>query len=371
LETYTLRVEIVTPTFIGSGRGLSKKEWVLIPSQNRGLIPNSYRLYDYLAKSGHADAFEEFLLTDKYRGGLREFLLDRQIPAADYERFTQYSVSTGDVYNDPENTHGLKEIRTFVKDPYVKPYIPGSSVKGALRTALLGSAILRSPGDYADFKRDMSAERYERRSSYMHRAALGVEATAFAKLAYGEKARNAVRDILRGLRVGDSRPLSTDDLVLARKIDVTLKGREKPINMLRECLKPGTIAELPVTIDTQMLPYSPGEIMDAVNAFTRNYRESFQTAFGGASYGEDIIYLGGGAGYATKTVAYPLFGKAEGVKIVSEILRNTGPRNDAHSHAKDVEIGASPHVSKMTEYGGTLREIGACRLSFERGCDNV
>ena len=41
-----------------------------------------------------------------------------------------------------------KEIDTFVKDAYGMPYVPGSSIKGMIRTALISWEIQRNPEKY-------------------------------------------------------------------------------------------------------------------------------------------------------------------------------------------------------------------------------
>ena len=55
-----------------------------------------------------------------------------------------------------------------------------------------------------------------------------------------KKVKNAVNDCLSGLHVGDSAPVSLEQLTLSQKIDYTLDGKPKPLPLLRETLIPGT-----------------------------------------------------------------------------------------------------------------------------------
>jgi CRISPR-associated protein Csm5 len=76
---------------------------------------------------------------------------------------------------------------------------------------------------------------------------------------------------------------------------------------------------------------------------------------------ENTIYLGGGAGYFSKTFTYSLFKKDDAVNFVKKYLEKTTPR--AHNHFKD--RGISPHMQKCTRCGGKLYEMGKCQIRIE------
>ena len=86
-------------------------------------------------------------------------------------------------------------------------------------------------------------------------------------------------DIMRGLRIGDSKPLDTKDLVLCQKVDIESSGAENSINILRECLKPGTEILFPVTLDEGMFPYTREEIVKVVRKFYNAYKDVFLNRF--------------------------------------------------------------------------------------------
>ena len=75
-------------------------------------------------------------------------------------------------------------------------------------------------------------------------------------------------------------------------------------------------------------------------------------------YEGNIIYLGGGVGFASKTVANQLLaGEPNRVKYVGAIIDN-GKRQ--HSGNKSV----NPHIVKLTEYDRDLIQMGACSIEF-------
>ena len=57
----------------------------------------------------------------------------------------------------------------------------------------------------------------------------------------------------------------------------------------------------------------------------------------------DMFYLGGGSGFVSKTVVYPLLGVG-GVKTVSRVIDATLPPKirQQHKHVKDVQEAIPP-----------------------------
>ena len=78
------------------------------------------------------------------------------------------------------------------------------------------------------------------------------------------------------------------------------------------------------------------------------------------------VYLGGGTGYFTKTVLYPLLGYKEGLRTASRILDQTLPPKirEKHGHNLDARKGVSPHMLKCTEYRGKRYQMGMCTISL-------
>ena len=75
--------------------------------------------------------FERFL-TQSRNNDLRVFLEENSVREKDYLTFTSYSIEAGEAARIPN----FREVLTFLKGPDGLPYIPGSSLKGVIRTAL-------------------------------------------------------------------------------------------------------------------------------------------------------------------------------------------------------------------------------------------
>jgi CRISPR-associated protein Csm5 len=364
LRTYALRVETIGPLYVGSGQTIGKKEYIFVPQEKRVYIPDLRRMQQFLSRAHLLERYEDYLLHDSY--DFLRWLRNNQVPPSEYKKFTAYTVASGDAVFE---NRGKKEILTFQKDAYGCPYVPGSSVKGALRTILLGAEILSQPQKYsADGERIQQADLRVGRTRMLKNEMDQLEQKAFYSLKRDEKRLgDAVNDSLCGLRISDSKPLRVEDLVLCQKVDVTTDGMKMNLPILRECIRPGVTIEFRVTIDPQQCNLTPERLLQAVQRFLEYYNVCFRNAFPQIPKlpQQRLIYLGGGCGYAAKTITYPLLG-TDGYKRVSCVIDATLPREVArqHGHTRDTQKGVSPHMLKCTRYNGNIYEMGACRLSI-------
>lgn len=367
LKHYKVKLAVVGPVHIGSGREILKTEYIFIDGRKRIAVMDMAKLYKLAIDCKQGVRFEQFM-GGKNRVPLKKWLDDSNIDSKKYLDCAKYIIDSSGV----DFSNGIKGINVmeFVKDAYGKPYVPGSSIKGMLRTILLAGRILANRDNYEPLAQNL---RYQssfnkRRSDYLKNEIEAIEEKAFYTLnRYEKKPHNAVNDELSGLVVSDSKPLEISDLMLGQKVDCTLSGNERNLPILRECLKQGTEIEFTISIDSTKCKLGKEEILKSIEVFNENYYECFLKAFSGTYMPEsNAVYLGGGSGFATKTVIYSMYGKKMGVPLVSDIFKKTMSDKiyKEHVHETDVELGASPHIVKYTEDNGGLFEMGLCRLEF-------
>ena len=119
----------------------------------------------------------------------------------------------------PETT----DIREAIKSVGHRPYIPGSSLKGAIRTALLSDLINSDENEklYNDSSKHLNREidkgpPSSRRQEY--------PARQIENLALGKDPNH---DLLRALQVSDTEPLESDAMAIETAWTVTLKNNNK------------------------------------------------------------------------------------------------------------------------------------------------
>ena len=366
LERYIITIETLGPLYIGSGHEIGKKDWILNRRDNTAYIIDEIKLFNYLRNNNLLSSFEKFMLSNA-RGGLFEWAKENKVINDIIHQTSKYSLDCENI----AQVNTVKGIQTFIKDGYGKPYIPGSSIKGVIRNVLLSQSIekdtnsndevisaLRKP-DAGDNKNKLSGEADKLDKKYFR--TLNRECS---------KDGDAVNDIMSGIKIADSKPLSFSNLTLCQKIDAKLDGDPSELPIFRECIKPETKIEFNLTIDTSLFKKSISYIEEAVENFLNNYNEEFLLKFKEENpYYGNIIYLGGGAGYHTKTVTSSLLkNKSDKVKIIGNIINNTVSKNmrDKHRHYDDYKLGVSPHMVKLTEYDGELVQMGPCRIKISK-----
>ncbi len=374
-KNFQMTLEVLSPIFIGSGEQLLKKEYLCVPSKSEEmniLVPDLSKLYLFFENRGIGKVFEEYLKSSSTRNrNLDDLLSEYGISLESISECISYRYSVIPA-KSPEIK--LRDINTFIKDAFGRPYIPGSSLKGMLRTALLFHRITKTPNDYSSVKNSIE-ETFEKGKtkqkgrSYLQKENSNLESAAFHTLKKNTKNKsNAVNSSFQGLIVSDSEPLELSDLTLGQKIDVSLSGKEKPLPIFREMLKPGVKARFTITLDEDICGFSMEEIFEALNYFHECNNDYFYSRFQRWNMGEDIVYLGGGVGFSSKTVVDALFPKKEeGLKVKNRIFKETlGRKYSEHHHEEDINLKIAPHMCKCTRYNQRLYNVGIAQLRIEK-----
>ena len=389
LKRYKITLKVITPVFIGSGQELSKKEYIYFKDIKEAWILDRNKLMKDIIKRGLVKDFERYMFRGEER--LLDWLKAKGYTRKEMQNLCAYQLNCADSL---ETLNRSIEIKEFIKDAYGMPYIPGSSLKGAIRTSLLGSRILQNKQAYEKVKKDVlecptyfeneklntkyitKDIKYNKKSNkkqdkepnkgYLKKESIRIEQTAFHTLNVTDKRYDARNDELRGISISDSLPLQPSCLTLCQKQDINLIGKENPINILRESLKPETEVIFELTIDTSVTKITEQEILQALQEVYTFYQNVYVKKFPNIAKSEiGNLYLGGGCGYGTKTVLYELLEEPKRVEIASNLMMLKFP-NPKHGHKDDVKRGISPHMLKCTTYNGTYCEMGKVALTITK-----
>ena len=204
------QLEIVTPVHIGSGETLNHID---------GCYANG-RWYhiDLDRVLAHPSADINALTSDM---GRRDFRWERHLRQRnmDLSELSAYSLQCP---QSPEEV----EIREAIKVVHDRPFIPGTTLKGAIRTALLEEILNESDQVYEksrDHLNDLIAKG-SRRNPRREQPARRIENLAFGG--------DPNRDLFRALQVSDTMPLESDALEIGMAWTMTLNQRNELVQKI-------------------------------------------------------------------------------------------------------------------------------------------
>ena len=357
MKHYTLKLTAVTPFHVGSGVKYSKKEYHVDTKTQTVTLMDMNKVMGWIAEQGREamiEAFESFMMS-RDDNDIRDFLTRRIcMPKAVQKKYVLYSFSCGGAFSRDKNK---RDISAFMRDAEGRPYVPGSSLKGALRTVLLVKMLregkLRGGIDTSDLKR----------------AADSAEVSLLNRLDKVRPQYNALNSIMSGFSVSDSLPFSKDSITLATKIDVsTQKGNARELPLFRECARPGTELCFSLTLSEETERFiGVSYLKKAIDEFEEYYSECYLSKY--ERYPKEnldgCIFLGGGSGYYAKNIIYPMFAndRQTAVEKVADVM------NKKHHHDRDKHLGVSPRMLKCTRVDGSLRQLGLCRVEIKEKND--
>lgn len=218
-DTYKLTITTLSPLHIGTGNTLRQG-------------------YDYVTHRGQTWVFDAEVLADMlYEHDPDEFeKMVQGVPASDLIRPDEYDPASPlfryVLRGEPRSKGKGAELQEQLKDPWDRPYIPGSSLKGALRTALayVGWQQRKLPFSLSDLGNSpkFAGQAME------NKVLAGRGATPYYSL-------------MRALQVGDSAPGEKGDLQLLN-VQVAVGDKAgSPIEL--EAIRRGVTFEATLTLD--------------------------------------------------------------------------------------------------------------------------
>lgn len=368
-------VELITkgPLFVGSGEEIKKKEYFYDKKNKKIIIPKRHKLYSSLSSMRLENAFEEYIMDPNDRRGLDVWMSNNKVNREVIKECTNYRLDCGDVMLDDKKKSRM-QLMACIKDAYGCPYVPGSTLKGLLRTIIL-TELVKDNNSCVNEKKELLnwslAPLYNKYDRNNDTKRIGKVTEKIEKKILTTKEKDGVElekeyDLLSGLVVSDSDALSTDDLTVCQKVDLNISGKENRLPLLRECIKPGTKIKFRITIDNSVLKIDKEYIEKAIAHFNEMVNNILVSKFEFKdSRSSSLIWLGGGSGYISKTITYQMLGDRS-VDFVSKMFdeRLFCNKKEKPKHINDRRYGVSPHTLKITYYKGRKYQFGLCDIKL-------
>lgn len=229
------RIELLSPLHIGNGNELKLVDFYLDDEKN--LI----KRIDFSKFTNHCFENEINLMEEigkkRYLTG-RDFSITKFMDenSIDPDAFSSYTIKAIIEKRERETEFAVKE---HIK--HGSAYIPGSSIKGAIRTAIMWSFLNESGNVGILFGELDKLLKGSRTPDFKH-----VD-DELSKRVFG---RDAHRDIFRALRITDTHPMDLSNLEVSQ---VRIVGNPQDIPVYVENLKTGTNASFDLYLDEDLL----------------------------------------------------------------------------------------------------------------------
>ncbi len=295
-RTFQFSLLAMAPIHTGSGDKYTSREFIY--EDGYFYFPDMGKFYNRMVEKGYDQKFERFLQERKPRASnnrLISFLEDNRISDRDFGGYRIKETGLETEENDNDSKLGaINEVVKFMRDPFGTPYIPGSSLKGAIRTILMNT----NP-DWNNKKVVDTRGKRPKENKNM--------------ISWGAKKGKEFNDLFNAIRVSDSKPFSNESLILVQKWDCSAKLlKVKPLPLYREAIAPLTKVEFTITTTTAEAATLIEKLEDRALEFYKGYKNFFLKDFPEDKLQDNIdypIYLGAGSGAWTKTI----FKQANGI----------------------------------------------------------
>ena len=284
-RTFQFTLLAMAPIHIGNGEKYTSREFIY--ENGYFYFPDMGKFYNRMVEKGYDQKFERFLQERKPRASnnrLISFLEDNRISDRDFGGYRIKETGLETEENDNDSKLGaINEVVKFMRDPFGTPYIPGSSLKGAIRTILMNT----NP-DWNN--KNVVKDKKENKSL----------------IPWGAKKGQEFNDLFNAIRVSDSESFNNEQIILVQKWDYSAKSlTAKPLPLYREAIAPLTKINFTITTTTKEAGILMEELGQISQAFYKEYKNFFLSDFPENKIQPNIqypIYLGAGSGAWTKTI---------------------------------------------------------------------
>ena len=303
-RTFQFSLLSMAPIHIGSGDKYTSREFIY--ENSYFYFPDMGKFYNRMVEKGYDKKFERFLqerMASDSNNRLISFLEDNRISDRDFGGYRIKETGLEIEKNNRDSKLGtINEVTKFMRDAFGNPYIPGSSLKGAIRTILMNTNPDWNNKNVVDTK-----GKHPKENKNM--------------IPWEPKKGKEFNNLFNAIRVIDSKPFNNEQIILVQKWDYSAESlTAKPLPLYREAIAPLTKINFTITTTTKEAGILIEELGQRAQALYKEYKTFFLKDFPDDKIQDNIdypIYLGAGSGVWTKTI----FKQADG--IIQELYQKS------------------------------------------------
>ncbi|WP_304078283.1 type III-A CRISPR-associated RAMP protein Csm5 [Phascolarctobacterium succinatutens] len=403
-ETAKMCLKIVTPINISDGIVLGAKDYLYDSRRQKVYFLNLHQWHMFIYKHMLLKKYESYLANFRDKQSLLEWLRMQGYDIDDVRTVITSEAQATVNLMDNEKKKTLNDINRHIQQPDGSLYVPGSSIKGVFRTAILYSLLQKRQdvkvkywrqiqekissnyfNPYKDFKELMSDLENEllhtlrlldgdiRSNNAVCSAMRGLKVSDLPIDSIDDEWNDLVCSAMRGLQVSDTYASRKMQTAILQKVDGGLdkfvKASPKKLPIFRECMLPEAELFFDVKIEKAVMSTigisSVDDLLKATHSFFAAVTDLLQQAFGkeyqevfqGVAAGN--MFLGGNTGFLSKTLLAMLAPDKDTAKNTIKVLLDKSFKN--HKHLLRDKIIA-PRTLKCTNYNGKLMLMGVAEV---------
>lgn len=405
-ETAKMCLKVVTPINIADGIVLGAKDYLYDSSRQKVYFLNLHQWHMFIYKHMLLEKYESYLANFRDKQSLLEWLRMQGYDIDDVRTVITSEAQATVNLMDNEKKKTLNDINRHIQQPDGSLYVPGSSIKGVFRTAILYKLLQkrqdikskywcyikqqvdiieklmkeeRKPRELQIMPYSVIKKKKDQATKEIDKLIASLESELLHTLRLKDDKernisnKNAVCSAMRGLQVSDTYASRNMQTAILQKVDGGFdkfgKASPKKLPIFRECMLPKAELFFDVKIEKAVMSTiginTVNDLLNATHSFfaavtdllQQAFEKEYQEAFQGVAAGN--MFLGGNTGFLSKTLLAMLAPDKDTAKNTIKVLLDKSFKN--HKHLLRDKIIA-PRTLKCTNYNGKLMLMGVAEV---------
>lgn len=380
-----LSLTIVSPTNIGGPEKLTTKDYMYNYDTGEVYLLNNYEWFRFLARHNKLAEFEIYMQNEMVRPNGRTMYdwAKNTIGASQLTRDVLGpaigSIMKSSIYNEGRK-NSLNDITPQIRGANGDVYIPGSSIKGVIDSAIISHMLRNNKAFRSTVQRELRKvlDVYKRKNARnLFKDIFKMVNLAILKHIHvltnneGKPFKAILASAFRGISVSDAMPMSAIQTEVLKKEDSCVdEDGTHEISVHRECILPNQKFTFTLTLDTAITKEigitSIDQVLDILQEdfdathklLASKFKKVSPSIFKALEPAN--AYIGSNTGFVQKTIIMAAFTDDEktGIDIIKAILdvNFQKAKHDSKDHFM------APRAIKLVKWNGNYYEMGGIHI---------
>ena len=380
-----LLLTVVSPTNIGGPEKLTTKDYMYNYDAGEVYLLNNYEWFRFLARHNKLAEFEAYMQDEMVRPNGRT-MYDWAKNAIGVSQLTKDtlgsaigSIMKSSIYNKGRK-NSLNDITPQIRGANGDVYIPGSSIKGVIDSAIISHMLRNNKVFRSNVQRELRKvlDVYKRKNARsLFKDIFKMVNLAILKHIHvltnneGKPFKGILASAFRGVSVSDAMPIGVIKTEVLKKEDSCVEeDGTHDISVHRECILPNQQFSFTLTLDTAMTKEigitSINQVLDILQEdfdathklLASKFKKVNPSIFKALEPAN--AYIGSNTGFVQKTIIMAAFTDDEktGIDIIRAILDVNFQK--AEHDRKDTVM--APRAIKLVKWNGNYYEMGGIHI---------